>query len=194
MAKLRRKRSKGRNFLLLIIIGVVLFLIVKELPGQQKRDRVKYATDIQELHPVVAKKKDELIRAVAKKGITIVITDAFRSAEHQDKLYSKGRKSEGQIVTNAKGGESYHNYGLAIDFAIKTKSGDIIWDMKYDGNGNGKADWLEVVEAAKKLGFEWGGDWPDFPDYPHLQIPFDLSIKDLKKGKRPEGDVKFAVE
>ncbi len=42
--------------------------------------------------------------------------------------------------------------------------------MEYDGNQNGKSDWLEVVEIAKTLGFEWGGDWKRFKDYPHLEM------------------------
>lgn len=86
-------------------------------------------------------------------------------------------------MTNAKAGESLHNYGLAIDFALRLKDGSVIWDMEYDGNGNGKTDWMEVVEIAKDLGFQWGGDWANFPDYPHLQIDFGLSIRDLKRGK-----------
>ncbi|MCG3055692.1 M15 family metallopeptidase, partial [Escherichia coli] len=54
-------------------------------------------------------------------------------------------------------------------------NGDIIWDMEYDGNGNGKSDWMEVAEIGKELGFEWGGDWEGFKDYPHFQLrPEDI--------------------
>ena len=95
--------------------------------------------------------------------------------------------TEGDIVTNAKAGESLHNYGLAIDFALRLKDGSVIWDMEYDGNGNGKADWMEVVEIAKDLGFQWGGDWANFPDYPHLQIDFGLTIRDLKRENSSHG-------
>lgn len=138
-----------------------------------------------QLHPVVSAKKDELISLAADKGINIVITQDFRSIEEQDKLYAKGRTAEGEIVTNAKGGESYHNFGLAIDFALLSINGAVIWDMNYDGNGNSRADWDEVVEIAKGLGFEWGGDWRSFKDYPHLQYDFGLSIWELQRGKRP---------
>ena len=79
--------------------------------------------------------------------------------------------------------KSYHNFGLAVDFAIKTSSNDVIWDMKYDGNGNSVEDWTEVVQLAKKLGFDWGGDWTNFKDYPHLQMNFGLSIAELQSGK-----------
>ncbi len=137
------------------------------------------------LHPVVQERTNQLVQQAAQKGIIIVITDDFRSAADQDRLYEKGRSIEGNVVTHAKGGESYHNFGLAVDFAIKTSSDDVIWDMKFDGNGNSIADWTEVVRLAKELGFEWGGDWANFKDYPHLQMNFGLSIADLQSGQRP---------
>ncbi|MFB3162295.1 M15 family metallopeptidase [Neobacillus sp. 179-J 1A1 HS] len=138
-----------------------------------------------ELHPVVRERSNQLIQQAADKGIEMVITDEFRSIDDQDRLYEQGRTVSGNIVTNARGGESFHNFGLAIDFAIKTPSADIIWDMQYDGNQNGIADWNEVVEMAKALGFEWGGDWAQFKDYPHLQMNFGLTLADLQNGKRP---------
>lgn len=146
-----------------------------------------------ELHPVVRERSSQLIQQAADKGIVIVITDDFRSAEDQDRLYEQGRTVAGNIVTNARGGESFHNFGLAIDFAIKTPSAEIIWDMQYDGNQNGKSDWTEVVEMAKALGFEWGGDWTQFKDYPHLQMNFGLTLADLQNGKRP-ADVSLTAE
>jgi len=139
-----------------------------------------------ELHPIVKERSNQLIQQAAEKGIVILITDDFRSAEDQDRLYEQGRTAEGNIVTHARGGESFHNFGLAIDFAIKTPSENVIWDMQYDGNQNGNSDWDEVVEMAKALGFEWGGDWAQFKDYPHLQMNFGLTLADLQNGKRPD--------
>ncbi|WP_309252343.1 M15 family metallopeptidase [Paenibacillus spongiae] len=176
---------KRRNFILIAGIIILLVYLIQELPDRLKHDRVKYANQVKELHPVIAQKKEELAKKVKKKGIAILITDDFRSAAHQDELYNQGRTSGGKVVTNARGGESYHNYGLAIDFALRTKSGDVVWDMDYDGNKNGRSDWMEVVDIAKELGFEWGGDWPDFPDYPHLQMSFGLTISDLQRGEKP---------
>ncbi|QDP42048.1 M15 family metallopeptidase [Radiobacillus deserti] len=138
-----------------------------------------------ELHPIVASNMQELITQAKDIGINILITDEWRSIEEQNALYEQGRSQDGSIVTNVEGGESYHNYGLAIDFAIELDNGDVIWDMAYDGNKNKQADWMEVVEIAKSLGFEWGGDWKNFKDYPHLQMDFGLSISELQRGKRP---------
>ncbi|QMV45029.1 M15 family metallopeptidase [Cohnella cholangitidis] len=137
------------------------------------------------LHPIVAEHKDKLIAESKKIGIRVVITDDFRSTEEQDALYRKGRSDGGAIVTQVKGGQSFHNYGLAIDFALGVAGGKVIWDLEYDGNGNGKSDWMEVVAIAKRLGFSWGGDWASFPDYPHLQMDFGYSIGELQRGWRP---------
>ncbi|MRX74058.1 M15 family peptidase [Bacillus lacus] len=137
------------------------------------------------LHPEVEQKTEELVNSAAEIGIEVVITEGFRSIERQNDLYERGRSAPGSIVTNARGGDSYHNYGLAVDFALRTPDGDVTWDMEYDGNGNGQSDWMEVVEIAKNLGFEWGGDWQHFRDYPHLQMNFGYSIHQLKRGQRP---------
>ena len=139
-----------------------------------------------EIHPIVEERTNQLIRQSAEKGIAILITDGFRSAEDQDRLYEQGRSAEGNIVTHAKGGESYHNFGLAVDFALKTPSEEVIWDRQFDGNKNGVSDWSEVVKMAKELGFEWGGDWAGFKDYPHLQMDFGLTIAELQAGNRPQ--------
>ncbi len=138
------------------------------------------------LHPRVEETRDQLIEQAEQKGISIVITDGFRSVDAQNAIYQQGRENEGDIVTYAKGGESYHNYGLAIDFALQPSDNEVIWDLDYDGNQNGESDWMEVVDLAKSLGFSWGGDFARFKDYPHLQMDFGLSITELQWGKRPE--------
>lgn len=178
--KKKRKRH-GSTRVMLIIIGVFLVAFWKQ---HQEKELSKTPLPTA-LHETIVEKRDLLVSQALDKGIQVVIVEGFRSVEEQDALYNKGRTETGAIVTHAKGGESYHNYGLAIDFALLNNRGTTIWDMEYDGNGNGKSDWMEVVDTAKSLGFEWGGDWANFKDYPHLQMDFGLSIADLQKGKRP---------
>ncbi|MFA1821846.1 M15 family metallopeptidase [Virgibacillus oceani] len=138
-----------------------------------------------ELHPMVEEKKDTLIEQANEIGIQVFITDTVRTLEEQEALFAQGRTDDGNIVTYAKPGESYHNYGLAIDYALEDRDGNIIWDIDYDGNENGERDWFEVADIAKELGFEWGGDWDRFQDYPHLQMTFGLSVDKLQRGWRP---------
>ncbi|MBT2714751.1 M15 family metallopeptidase [Bacillus sp. ISL-57] len=128
------------------------------------------------LHPIVREATEKLIAVCKEKGIDIIIAQAYRSIAEQNALYAKGRTTAGPKVTNARGGTSYHNYGLAIDFCLKV-DGKAIWSVN--------KDWRTVAAEAKKLGFEWGGEWKSFVDYPHLQMTFGLSIKDLQAGKRP---------
>jgi peptidoglycan L-alanyl-D-glutamate endopeptidase CwlK len=181
---LKLKRLGSLLFLCFLAVSVISYIQYHkpEPTIKKKQTHVPLPT---ELNPMVKQRTNDLIQKAGKKGIQVVITDDFRSVKDQEKLYQQGRTVSGHIVTNAKGGDSYHNYGLAIDFALKTSSGNVIWDMDYDGNRNGKSDWSEVVTIAKDLGFKWGGDWKDFQDYPHLQMNFGLSLADLKNGERP---------
>lgn len=175
----------------LIILTAVLavYYFINETESPVNGDAYAYVSNSKAptgLHHTVEEKTNELIQKASSKGISIMITDGFRSNADQDAIYAEGRTASGNVVTNARGGESYHNYGLAIDFALKNERGEAIWDMQYDGNGNGEADWMEVVDLAKELGFEWGGDWANFKDYPHLQMNFGLTINQLQNGYMPE--------
>jgi peptidoglycan L-alanyl-D-glutamate endopeptidase CwlK len=117
----------------------------------------------------------------------------YRSNKEQDALYAKRPK-----VTNAKGGESYHNYGLAIDIVLlKDKNGDgtfetASWETNVDFDGDGVADWMEVVKIFKSYGWEWGGDWK-FTDMPHFQKTYGLSIKQLQSKTKGVGGTNFLI-
>lgn len=140
--------------------------------------------------PIISRIENEAVRIGALKlvercynrGVEIRITQGLRTIEEQNSLYAQGRTIfTGPIVTNARGGQSYHNFSLAIDFVL-IRGG---YDMKYDGDCDGIADWVEVVTEAKALGFAWGGDWKSFKDNPHFEMTFGLSLADLRAGKRP---------
>ena len=187
MAKVKRRKPTTSIVIAAALLAILYMQVQNSSPEilpELEWDK-EDTPEISELHPVVLAHKNKLVHETRKLGINIIVTDGFRSDEEQNRLYNQGRSTAGQVVTNAKAGESMHNYGLAIDFALRTKDGGVIWDMEYDGNKNGKSDWMEVVSAAKELGFEWGGDWSSFPDYPHLQMDFGLTIRELKRGERP---------
>jgi len=141
------------------------------------------------LNPKVRQMTEELIKRCAEKGIKIIITQGLRTIAEQNALYAQGRTKPGQIVTNAKGGTSYHNYGLAVDFCLLLPNGSASWSMTTDTNKDGIKDWGQVAQIGKALGFEWGGDWKSFKDYPHFQYTYGLSISQLKAGKRPPTSV-----
>lgn len=140
------------------------------------------------LHPKVRNEVRALIEkaeTALPKNMAIRIVQGLRTIDEQNALYAQGRTKPGSIVTKAKGGSSYHNYGLAIDFAILTDTdgngtyNDLSWDIKRDNDKDGVADWLEVVKVFEAAGWEWGGKWASLKDYPHLQKTFGYSWRDL---------------
>ncbi|KOS02489.1 M15 family metallopeptidase [Paenibacillus polymyxa] len=148
--------------------------------------RAKSAKRIAALSDIQRKAAELLIDFAYACGVPIVITQGLRTIDEQNGLYAQGRTEPGQIVTNARGGYSYHNFGVAIDFALLLPDGkNVTWDMKRDGEGDGIADWDEVVAEAKRIGWNWGGDWRSFKDYPHLEMTFGLSTADYRAGKCP---------
>jgi peptidoglycan L-alanyl-D-glutamate endopeptidase CwlK len=72
-----------------------------------------------------------------------------------------------------------------VDICLIIDGKTASWDFKKDFDLDGIADWMEIVRIFKKYGWEWGGDWRKFPDAPHFQKTFGLSIADLISGKRP---------
>lgn len=137
---------------------------------------------IGKVHPVIKQGAEEIIRRAYKDGLYVLFSDGYRSHAEQNKLYEQGRTKSGKIVTNARGGQSYHNYGLALDMFITNKEGTTAsWNV---------SDLSKAAKIAKSLGFEWGGDWKTFKDYPHIQMTGGLSIADLQRGKRPKLELK----
>jgi peptidoglycan LD-endopeptidase CwlK len=130
------------------------------------------------VHPTLKAKAIELIKRAHAQGIYVLITQGYRSIAEQNELYAQGRTKPGKVVTNARGGYSYHNFGLAFDIVIQNTDGSLCWSVA-------DTRWKTVGAIGKSLGLEWGGDWRKFPDYPHFQLTFGLSLADLRAGKRP---------
>jgi peptidoglycan LD-endopeptidase CwlK len=132
------------------------------------------------IHSTIAQKARQLIKMAHTEGIFIIITQGIRTIKEQDALFEHGRTLPGKIVTNARGGYSYHNFGLAFDFCVcDIVAGKLIPNWYVDKR------WKRVGEIGKSLGLEWGGDWTSFIDYPHFQLTFDLSLDQLRNGIKP---------
>jgi len=140
--------------------------------------------DITKLHPCVAAGALELIDKMARLGRSVVITSTYRSAEEQDALYAQGRTTTGSIVTNARGGESVHNYALAFDIAQNIRGQEYSDTTFFQLAG---ACWID-------MGGEWGGEWRTFADPPHMQYTAGLTLYDLQKGKSLPLDAKMPWE
>lgn len=130
---------------------------------------------ISKLHPKIRNEVSPILKEIEDKGVNIRITQGLRTIEEQNNIYAQGRTIPGKIVTDAKGGSSFHNYGLAIDFCLLHKDGTISFNMKENLDSDKIADWMEVVNTFKSHGWEWGGDWIHTKDTPHFQKVFGLT-------------------
>lgn len=128
---------------------------------------------------------DQIFKALSGRAICR-FAYTLRTYAEQDTLYAIGRTVNPKAgkVTNARGGQSYHNFGMAFDIVLlKDTNGDgtfetASWETNVDFDGDGKADWKEIVTIAKQHGWEWGGDWK-FTDMPHFQKTFGFSVVQL---------------
>lgn len=142
----------------------------------------------QEVFPPLLTKLELLAERCKARGVDYWATSGFRSIDEQNRLYALGRtvknvdaseeKPLGGRVTNARGGQSYHNFGIAADFALDK-----------DGARDGlQPDWAFeayqiLAEEARAIGLEAGFYWKSFPDAPHVQLPLakvGLKLADLQ--------------
>lgn len=109
-------------------------------------------------------------------------TWGYRTFKEQDGLFAIGRTVDLKAPkkTNAKGGQSIHNYRMAID--VVEVSPQYGYGPKYDVKR-----WDIIAEVFKKYGFAWGGDWTSFRDRPHFEMTFGHSLKDIQKMYEEQG-------
>lgn len=132
--------------------------------------------DLKDLHPKVAEMCEKFIITCKEQGVDVLITSTLRDNESQNALYAQGRTTKGAIVTNARGGQSFHNYGVAFDFC------PIV---------NGKCQWNDADlfkrcgVIAESVGLEWSGRWAGkMKETAHCQYTGGLTIQDLQAGKQ----------
>lgn len=130
---------------------------------------------LDDLHPKVKALALEFQKACAEKGMDILIYSTYRDGEAQNKLYAQGRTEKGNIVTNARAGESMHNYHLAFDW-VPMLHGKALW--------NDHVAYATCGKIAEDIGLEWAGRWSGkLKETAHCQFTGGLSLHDLQRGK-----------
>jgi peptidoglycan L-alanyl-D-glutamate endopeptidase CwlK len=135
--------------------------------------------NIMSLVPAAQTKARQFMNAVKGLPLTYKIISGTRTYAEQDALAAQRPK-----VTNAKGGQSNHNFGIAWDVGIFENG-------KYFEGKPGRED-KAYVDLGKLIkanvpGIEWGGDWTTFIDKPHYQLVTGKTVSQvrglLEKGK-----------
>jgi peptidoglycan L-alanyl-D-glutamate endopeptidase CwlK len=123
--------------------------------------------DKKDLHATLATAYDLAVQKYSTLYPTLpqpFITCTYRSNEEQDSLYKQGRTEKGKIVTNAKAGQSPHNYkpSLAFDIGFITLEKTVSWDAKYFKKF---AECIKAVSNSTECGCDW-----KFTDNPHFEL------------------------
>jgi len=118
-----------------------------------------------DLNPIVGAMAEKHIALCEAAGIDLLVICTYRSHEEQDALYEQGRTTTGPIVTNARAGQSMHQYRLAYD-CVPLIKGKPVWGT----TGTNLTLWKKVGALGKEAGLEWAGDWTTFKEYPHFQF------------------------
>jgi len=114
------------------------------------------------------------IDACKKAGYEVLVYCTYRSPEEQNDLYRIGRDLPGKKATNAKGGESYHQYRCAWDW-VPLLGGKPQW--------NNEEMYRRCAEIGEAMGIEWAGRWKSFRETAHMQYMGGFTLADLKNGK-----------
>lgn len=110
----------------------------------------------------------------ARHRLKMRCTRGFSSFEDQDKLYSQGRNGDTRpIVTRARAGQSFHNYGLAFDSCFRGA------DPFLDKHKDRDTIWNDFGTFCGIHGLTWGGKFRVFPDRPHAEFAFGMTIQEL---------------
>ena len=153
-------------------------------------DRIKL------LHPTLRGEVEHMYRSQivpALSGRAICrFAYTLRTFDEQNALFAQGRTrlfdSAGKrlgVVTKARGGQSFHNYGLALDIVLLADRDNnrtfesASWETTVDFDRDGKADWMEVVDIFKRNGWNWGGDFKSLKDAPHFEKTFGHTWRTL---------------
>ncbi|UPT53189.1 D-alanyl-D-alanine carboxypeptidase [Synechococcus phage Ssp-JY42] len=132
---------------------------------------------LDDLHPHVAAKARAHISACKAEGIDLLVTCTYRDPAEQARLFAQGRTTPGKIVTNARPGQSFHEYRVAYD-VVPMRAGKPVWGTK----GADLALWTRVGELGEAQGLEWAGRWVRFREYPHFQFTGGRKLAHFQAG------------
>jgi hypothetical protein len=120
----------------------------------------------------------KLLKMATDMNLWFHVTSGYRSFDEQNEIFEQGRSLPGQIVTQAQGGQSLHNFGLAIDVVrnqlVQSPLVKPVWE---------KTAYEDLNKLSQEVDLEWGGNWNNFKgDVYHLQYPLEgIPIAKLKR-------------
>lgn len=154
--------------------------------------------DLAHLEPGFRAMVDKALQLLKERGLDVLVTCTYRSWEEQAAEYAKGRTKPGEPchcgkhpnpvgtcskhprglkVTNARPGQSWHQWGRALDFVPRRSGKTLVWGTRGNGIDQDPTDdntddlelWQRCAACFKESGLSWAGDWVSFREYPHVE-------------------------
>ncbi len=118
---------------------------------------------LEDLHPTLAAafNKAQSEWNATRNDVHVITVCTYRNKAMQEVYFAKRPK-----ISNARGGQSPHNYypSLAFDIAfVKVGKRELDYNQKHF-----KDFWNIISKYSSKV--EWGGNWVGFKDAPHFQL------------------------
>jgi peptidoglycan L-alanyl-D-glutamate endopeptidase CwlK len=130
---------------------------------------------LDDLIPPAKERVERFLSLCKDNNIDLLVTSTYRDNESQQALYEQGRTTAGKVVTNAKAGDSWHNWRCAVD-VVPMVNGKPNWDGLH-------SVWDQIGTLGEQAGLEWAGRWRTFKELAHFQYTGGLTLTDLKSGK-----------
>lgn len=168
-------------------VGRLLLAAMEAAAGVEGEGHFDYDQrhKLQNCHPALRERVIQVAQRLSARQMSFLITDGVRTFAEQDELYHQGRKlvngawmlidpvHKTGVVTNAPGGLSNHNYGLAID-SYPVISGRVYTDIPKKASLEFRERFMAIQtaigEEGEAAGLFWGGRWTNPYDPPHLQL------------------------
>ena len=139
-------------------------------------------------------------------GIDLLVTSTLRDFAAQNALYAIGRTREhldaaglwdvqpvrGRIVTNARGGDSFHQYACALD-VVPLRHGKLVWGTSGNGIDDDPSDdekddlelWQRLGAIGEACGLDWAGRWKGrLREMTHFQYTGGIALSGFRAGER----------
>lgn len=130
---------------------------------------------IANLDPDFAEKVKALkLKLLELTGYEWFVAQGRRTIADQNALYAHGRNDDQPIVTKAKGGQSAHNFGLAVDMVPLSMEGQSRLTMDWDAKDS---MFKQYADIAQSMGFVAGYYFRSIHDPDHVE---DSSWKQIQ--------------
>lgn len=153
-------------FLLLLLLlfvifprtGVYAFLFDRGNYGYINESSTEIISDLDELSPKTRELAIKFLEKCEEKGLSVRITETYRTQARQEMLYKQGRTTSGSVVTWTK--NSKHTKRRAFDIC-ENNTDDPYGDLEF---------FRKCAEIGKEVGLTPGYYFERYQDMPHYEL------------------------